>query len=150
MCRISTISKISIERSIFSKDLIKSICQTKNLDWLKDWFKLLNIRTTDTVDLTQSWSDDQDVISANLINEGKSVSKEDFPAIEDLNTEYARNKCLRLRNIQWHSSNTVSFYLHRIRCNLILDKSISTDTTLWSRKLIRNRKIWVTRLQLIL
>lgn len=51
-------------------------------------------------DLTQSWSDDQDVISANLINEGKSVSKEDFLAIEDLNAEYARNKCSRLRNIQ--------------------------------------------------
>lgn len=51
-------------------------------------------------DLTQSWSDDQDVINANLTNEGKSVSKEDFPTIEDLNTEYARNKCLRLRNIQ--------------------------------------------------
>ena len=51
-------------------------------------------------DLTQSWSDDKDVINANLINEGKSFSERDFPTIEDLNTEYARNKCLRLRNIQ--------------------------------------------------
>lgn len=51
-------------------------------------------------DLTQSWSDDKDVISANLINEGKPFSERDFPIIEDLNTEYARNKCLRLRNIQ--------------------------------------------------
>lgn len=51
-------------------------------------------------DLTQSWSDDKDVINANLISEGKSFSERDFPTIEDLNTEYARNKCLRLRNIQ--------------------------------------------------
>lgn len=90
-----------IDLSEKESSVVKSLIQATKFP--HDFYEDLICQIIQDADLTQSWSDDQQVINANLANEGKNFSSEEFPSIEMLNTEYAKEKCRSLRSLKTQS-----------------------------------------------